>query len=243
VPIAEDGWLSERIGYPVFTLATDASPDALVEELSRHARARSLAMYQAKLPTVSVERVRALCEAGMYPVDVSLTFEADPRTIAPTPDGVEVDRARPEHAEGLLDIAEASFRFTRFHLDPAISPGAADRIKRDWIDSYLRGLRGKELLVALVDGRVAGFLAVLEDRESDPPARVIDLVAVSDAMRRRGAARALTSRVASDAERASELVRVGTQAANLPATRMYERFGFRVVRTAYSLHMHAGAGE
>jgi ribosomal protein S18 acetylase RimI-like enzyme len=236
VPIAEDGWLSGRIGYPVFTLDADAS----VDQLERHLRSQPRAMYQAKLPTASVERVRSLCRAGMYPVEVSVTLEADPRVVAPAPEGIEVGRARPEQAQELLGIAEASFRFTRFHLDPAIPRRAADRIKRDWIDSYLRGLRGVELLVALVDGRVAGFLAVLQDGDADPPARVIDLVAVSDQMRGRGAARALTARIAADAERESEVVRVGTQAANVPATHMYEQLGFRVARTAYTLHMHVG---
>ncbi len=36
------------------------------------------------------------------------------------------------------------------------------------------------------------------------------------------------------------MMRVGTQAANVRATRMYERLGFRVERTGYSLHMHVG---
>jgi ribosomal protein S18 acetylase RimI-like enzyme len=241
VPIAEDGWLSERLGYPVFTVPTGAFMDPVVEELEEHGRAQTAAMYQAKLPTTSVEGVRALCAAGMYPVDVAVTLEAGPRSITAAPsDGVDVDRARPEHAERLLAISGESFRYSRFHLDPAIPGVVADRIKRDWIDSYLRGVRGEELLVGLVDGRPAGFLAVLEDRDSEPPARVIDLVAVSEELRGRGVARSLTSRVAADAAAQEQVIRVGTQAANVRATRMYEWLGFRVERTGYSLHMHMG---
>ena len=176
MPIAEDGWLSERLGYPVFTLDAAAS----AAELAEHARSTGRAMYQAKLPTRSVERVRELCGAGMYPVDVAVTLEAEPAALAgPEGDAVRVERALPEQSEALLQIAETSFVYSRFHLDPAIEPATADRIKRDWVDSYLRGLRGEELLAALVEDCVVGFLAVLVDRGSDPPARVIDLVAVS----------------------------------------------------------------
>ena len=237
MPIAEDRWLSERIGYPVFTVPAE-TPGA---ELEAHARAQAAAMYQAKLPTAAVEDVRTLCAAGMYPVDVAVTLRADPRSIEAAPPGPEVDRAGSEYAERLLDIAGASFRWTRFHLDPAITPRVADRIKRDWIDSYLHGMRGEELLVATLEGRPAGFLAVLEDGESDPPARVIDLVAVAEELRGRGVGRALTARVAADADRLGQVLRVGTQAANVAATRMYERVGFRVERTGYTLHMHVGA--
>lgn len=237
MPISEDRWLSERIGYPVFTVPTDGSPAA---ELEAHALAQRAAMYQAKLPTAAVDDVHALCAAGMYPVEVAVTLEADPRSIEAAPPAAEVAIARPEHADRLLEIAGGSFRWTRFHLDPAIARPAADRIKRDWVDSYLHGLRGDELLVALLDGRPAGFLAVLVDDESDPPVRVIDLVAVAEELGGRGVARALTARVAADADRLGQVVRVGTQAANLRATRMYERLGFRVERTAYSLHMHVG---
>jgi len=237
VPIAEDGWLSERVGCPVFTLDADAS----AAELAEHGRSAGRAMYQAKLPTTSVERVRELCRAGMYPVDVAVTLEADPAAIAgPSSDDVRVGQALPDQGEALRRVAETSFRYSRFHLDPGVAMVAADRIKRDWIDSYLRGARGDELLVAHVDGRVAGFLAVLVDRGGDPPARVIDLVAVSEEARGRGAARALSARVAADAQSGSEIVRVGTQAANVNATRMYERLGFRVARTSYTLHMHLG---
>ena len=239
MPIAEDGWLSERVGCPVFTLDAEAS----AAELAEHGGSARRAMYQAKLPTTSVERVRELCAAGMYPVDVAVTLEADPAAIAgpsSSSDEVQVERAIPDQGEALLDIAEASFRYSRFHLDPGVAQATADRIKRDWIESYLRGARGDELLVALVDGRAAGFLAVLVDRSGDPPARVIDLVAVSEEARGRGAARALSARVAADAQSGSELVRVGTQAANVNATRMYERLGFWVARTSYTLHMHVG---
>ena len=239
MPISEDGWLSERIGYPVFTVSAEASAC----EVEAHARAQAAAMYQAKLPTAAVAGVRALCAAGMYPVEVAVTLGADARSIEARSAGAEVERAVPEHAERLLDMAGASFRWTRFHLDPAIPRRAADRIKRDWIDSYLHGLRGEELLVALLEGRPAGFLAVLVDGDSDPLARVIDLVAVAEEQRGRGVARALTARVAADADRLGQVVRVGTQGANVVATRMYERLGFRVERTAYTCTCTWGWGD
>jgi ribosomal protein S18 acetylase RimI-like enzyme len=239
VPIAEDGWLSERIGYPVYTLGVDAPPGELVEELGRHASAQQLAMYQAKLPTLSVEEVRALCGAGMYPVEVNVTMCAEARAVAELelPDsGVAVVSAGEEHAAGALRVAESSFRFTRFHLDPAVPDRVADAIKRSWVESYVRGERGEEILVALEGDRVVGFLAAL----AGPDARVIDLVGVDSGAQARGVGPTLTRHFAQGALARFRLLEVGTQAANTIATRMYERLGFVVKRTVYTLHMHVG---
>ena len=68
-------------------------------------------MYQAKLPTAAVAGVRALCAAGMYPVEVAVTLRGRRALhrgcVRRAP---RSSRAVPEHAERLLDIAGASFR-------------------------------------------------------------------------------------------------------------------------------------
>ncbi len=81
---------------------------------------------------------------------------------------------------------------------------------------------------------MTGFLLLLGPTGN---ALVIDLIAVDESMRGRGVAGAMigfAARAFPDAGR----VRVGTQAANVPSLRLYERLGFRTVATQYVVHSH-----
>lgn len=212
--IREDGWLSERIGHPVFT----------VDDASAVPDGAGPCMYQARIPVEQVAAVQAFTARGFSVVDTTLTLERAPSRVEAAADVV---RATPEQRDAVVEIARTSFRWSRFHLDPAVPDEVANTIKADWVGSYFDGTRGDELLVALQDGAPAGFLAVLAAADG---ARVIDLVAVAERARGRGLARALTS--------ASGATRVGTQAANVAATRLYESLGFSLARAEYALHLH-----
>ena len=63
---------------------------------------------------------------------------------------------------------------------------AADRIKREWIQSYVDRRRGDVLLVAHEDGTVVGFNAMLVTERPSGPVAVIDLIGVHPEHQRRG---------------------------------------------------------
>lgn len=228
--IREDSWLSERFGHPVFSVG---GADGLAE----HAASQERATYQARVPCSDVAALAALEAAGMRVVNVTLTLAADPS--APLPEGaVQVREAEPERDQALLDVAKRSFRYSRFHLDPDVPQAVAARIKRDWVWSYLNGLRGERLLVAVREDEPVGFLAVLERDDGDRRVGVIDLVGVAPEAQGLGAGRSLVRAFHEHAAGRWQVVEVGTQAANTPATAFYERLGYVAVRTAYDLHMH-----
>ena len=212
--IREDGWLSERIGHPVFTVdVASAVPDG-----------DGPCMYQARVPVEQIAAVQAFTARGFSVVDTTLTLERPPVDTTAESDVV---RATPDQRDAVVEIARTSFRWSRFHVDPAVPDEVANTIKADWVGSYFDGARGDELLVAVDEHGPAGFLAVLVAADG---ARVIDLVAVAEHARGRGVARALTN--------ASGATRVGTQAANVAATRLYESLGFSLARAEYALHLH-----
>ncbi len=224
----EDAWLSERFGHPVWTVDAGDSLDAVRE----HAAAPGRRSYQTRVACGDVERVRALGEVGFAVVDTTLTLGRQPREL---PVDGEVVRALPEHRDAVVEVARTSFRFSRFHLDPAVPDEVANRIKADWIESYFAGTRGEHLLVGLRGERPAGFLAVIAAPDG---ARVIDLIAVGEEARGHGLARALTAAFVRESLGTCDEVRVGTQAANVPATRLYESMGFTLRRAEYALHLH-----
>jgi ribosomal protein S18 acetylase RimI-like enzyme len=222
--LAEDGWLAVRFGHPVYTVLDPASVGS--EDL------RGTGTYQAKVPASRADLVARLEDAGMRVVNVSVTLGRAPGSIGPATGTVRT--LDPSADEALLAVAERSFTDSRFHLDPGTPDAVANRIKRDWVESYLTGRRGEQLLVAEADGAPVGFLAVLR-REAT---RIIDLIAVDPAHQGRGLGRDLVARFMRDSEGACERVQVGTQAANLGAIRFYERLGYVVDETAYDLHLH-----
>jgi ribosomal protein S18 acetylase RimI-like enzyme len=235
VEIAEDGWLSERFGHPVFTLRGDLDAAAL----RSHVEGAGTASYQAKVPSADVAQLHALCAAGFQVVCVSVALRRDDDVapILPAADEPLVRTLDVERDGVLPELAARAFRTSRFHLDPDVPDELAARIKHDWAAAYLEGTRGEGALVVEIDGATAGFLGVV----AGEGIRVIDLIAVSPDAQGRGAGRALVRRFCEDAHGRSEAVAVGTQTANERAIRFYERLGFETARTAYDLHLHAGS--
>jgi hypothetical protein len=197
VTFHDDPWLTDTTGRNVFRIvaasASGIPPVKIVEDIRRHVREQSAAIYFTKIDTAEVRTLRALAEAGLYVVDVSVTFRLDARRVegvAPadaagghqTVAGLVVAEVQPDQHEAVLDIAASSFRFSRFHLDPLMD--GANRIKREWVRSYLRGVRGDRLFAASLNGRTVGFLAALTATLEDRPTAMIDLIGVEPSVQR-----------------------------------------------------------
>jgi dTDP-4-amino-4,6-dideoxy-D-galactose acyltransferase len=216
-----DDWLSDVLGIPSFSVDGGESEPA------------PAGFYYAKVDVGDVSSVEKLTGRGFRVVDVNVVLTRDPDRPALEP-SLNVVAAEPEHADKVLEIAGNCFRFSRFHLDPRIGVDAANRVKREWARSHVEGRRGVGLLVALLDGEVAGFLAVLDA----PPARVIDLIGVAPRAQGQGVGKALVAAfVELHGPGAGEL-RVGTQIANVPSLRLYAKTGFVATSSAYVLHLH-----
>jgi len=238
--LAPDAWLTQTLGLAAFVLRLPLPAAAVLgAELARAAPGRAL--YFAKVPVAEGAAVSQLEDAGFHVVDTQLTFERAPQDL-PTA-SPEVRLAAPQDRQAVLDIAGSCFRFSRFHQDPKIGLRAAHEVKRAWAANCLDRKRGEEVLVALADGRVAGFLAVLLASERGETTAIIDLVGVAPHTQRRGLGAALVrSFIARWGSRAARL-RVGTQAANSASVRVYESCGFRFSGAAYVLHAHYHGGK
>lgn len=224
----EDAWLAERLGSGAWWVP----PGTTASELREHAARNGPGFYQAKVDAHDVAAVRELSAAGMTVIDLNLTVarDADPEAAPAT----AVVEARPEHAEGVVEIAGRDYDVSRFHMDDQVPAEVASRIKRDWVQAYFDGARGERLLVVERGGRPAGFLAELASGDT----RVIDLFAVRADDRGAGVGRALVVELL---RTAPARVQAGTQGANVRALRFYESLGFRAERAQYVLHLHARA--
>jgi ribosomal protein S18 acetylase RimI-like enzyme len=234
--VQEDRWLADILRRPVFAVAALSGAAAAATE--RAARTAEALLY-AKIPTDRVALVSEFVNAGFHPVDVAITLarRSEPR---PAPPRVTVRRASPADRETVAAIAAAAFVWSRFNLDPLISDGAAQRIKREWAANCVEGSRGVGALVAVEGEEVVGFVAALDRTWRGQRATVIDLIAVHPDRQRAGVGGALVDAFIRAHGSGSSILLVGTQAANVASLALYEGRGFRTVETAYVLHCHAG---
>ena len=232
----EDRWLAVQFGHPVFQLNPHFDEGPI--DFQPGADARSF--YYAKVPTRHIASMAKLVKAGFRVVDVSVMFEREASaSIRSQPAaGLAIREVERGDEEKVLSIAYSSFIYSRFHLDPLIPREVANRIKREWIRSYVNGDRGERLLVAYMQGEPAGFLADLAGRDGDQAVRIIDLIAVNASRQGEGVGRSLVNHFISDCSSKCDLLRVGTQVANVPSVRLYESCGFRLSASHYVLHGH-----
>ncbi len=247
--ITTDQWLANQMKSPVWVVRfeQDESAPAVhrAVDTALHATVGT-AFFHVKVPSDRLDLSAALTTAGFLVVDVNVTFGRSPGLDSDGGEGqiggVEV---RPvEHREGqaVIDLATRCFDRSRFHMDPLIPTESADRINGAWVADYVEGRRGEILDGAFVDGELAGFNAILKDPAPDGDVLVIDLIGVDARFRGRGVGRALVSQFLHWSAGQCREVRVGTQAANLPAVRLYESFGFRLSDVRYVLHAHVENG-
>ena len=232
--LAADAWLSEFLARPAFRLTDLSGRDGMGALLAQQPM-----FVTAKCPVADIAAVGRLEDAGFRVIDAALTFDAV--SLRADFAGKAVRFATPHDRAAVKAVAGRSFRYTRFHLDPALPDAIADRIKASWADNYFSGQRGDGMVVAEEGGKVVGFLQLLWAGDT----LVIDLIAVASEAARRGLASAMIGFSAAhgtrDARRPASF-KVGTQAANIASCRMYENLGFRLCASAFVLHHHGAGG-
>ena len=232
--LAPDAWLAEFLQRPAYRLTDMSARPGLREQL-----AEKPLFVTAKCPVADVSAVGRLEDAGFRVIDAALTFDAP--SLHADFAGKAVRFATPQDRAAVSAVAGRAFRYTRFHLDPALPDALAHRIKAAWADNYFSGQRGDRMVVAEEGGKVVSFLQLLWAGD----ALVIDLIAVAPEAARQGFASAMIGFAAAngtgDARRAASF-KVGTQAANTASCRLYENLGFRLCASTFVLHHHGVGG-
>ena len=235
-----DVWLTERLGCNVYQISIEALVNAngeitagdLDSQLTQLQTPPAFAYI--KVSTEAPQHVKPLLQWGFTLVDTNLQFEQSVTHPGTPPSDVDVRLAEASDEDEIADLARRSFDHSRFHADEQISDEVADNIKAQWTRSYFRGKRGDAMIVAIDHGRIAGFLLAMMSVDG---AMVVDLVAVDEDMRGRGVSGVMIWFAQAQFPRAVCL-RAGTQLANRPAIRCYERLGFQLVNSHYVLHFH-----
>ncbi len=237
--VRKDEWLSKLVGREAYTLVV--TPSLLEAASGKHSRGYTQfrerqakpVFMTAKVPVTDRAGVQFLQEHGFRLIDTNLRFEKRAENSTPGSGDCLLRFAEPADRDAVMDLARRNFVFTRFHLDELIPKSTADEIKAQWAGNFFSGQRGDQLVVAVLDNKIVGFTLLLVPDKSEV---VIDLIAVNEAHRRRGIAAEMIAFV--ESQFASSQIAVGTQVANLPSVRLYEKLGFRLAEAQYVFHFH-----
>lgn len=234
-------WDSEMFGIPagrlhflVDSAKEQVVPAALVEAVVDDARRSGIRHLTARVDTGDVGTIQVLEAAGFRLVDGLQTFSLDVMDGDEAAErGAEIRGFQVDDLEAVCAIARSAYVLDRFHADPALGPGVADRLHETWVRNSCLGQVADYVVVAEKDGVVAGFVTCKLDREAAAvlggPLGIIVLVATAAAARGQGLARAATLGALDwFHEQGAVVVEVGTQLRNIPAGRLYESCGFRL---------------
>jgi len=152
----------------------------------------------------------------------------------------EVRLSRLEDIEQIKAIARSSYVYDRFHSDPRIPKTVADELHAVWLENSCLGVAADAVVVAAENGRILGYVTCKIDHQTTQHLGLtigtIVLVATAADARGRGVAKATTYGVLDwFREQGVDIVEVGTQLRNMPASRLYEACGFRLVASSISL--------
>jgi len=185
--------------------------------------------------------ITALPKVGWMLTDVLLTFHRNVRGL--NSQGIEGDRlikvreAQRKDENKIENLARVSFRMSHFHSDPNIPYELSDELYAKWIISILNDPSSK-VFVAEDGDDVCGFITCsIRSLIDGTSYGIIDLIAVDRDKRGRGISKLLLSKALEWFSSHVSSVFVGTQASNIPAVRLYEGMGFKLVESEATFHL------
>ncbi len=192
-------WDSEQFGFPSARVerleASGAYAEAretkskLLKAVLGECRGEGIRHLTARVDAADLTATHALEEAGFELIDAIQTFSIELNgRLQQIPGGTRL--LTPDDVAAVLEIGRTAFVHDRFHADPSLGPGVADRVNEVWTRNCCLGTAADGVVVAEDGGRVASFVTCRLDVESRRG--TIILVATAEWARGRGAARRAT---------------------------------------------------
>lgn len=245
-------WDSGQIGLPAaridYLVATGnyveqhQIKEALLSTALQYATRHGVRHLSVRLNASDLSGLHALEQAGFITVDSILTFALDvsDMPLAELNGDIDIRLAIPSDGAATAELARQAYVYDRFHSDPYIPSKRADELHATWLRNSCAGGAADAVVLAEKNQSLLGFVTCKLQRDTKTHLGeligAIVLVATTKEARRRGIARA-TTLAALDWFRQQDavIVEVGTQVRNIPASRLYESCGFRLINASTSL--------
>lgn len=190
-----------------------------------------------RINSIDLMSIKKRIKQGYYPVETLLTFNYYTKNYCPLVDflflklNVKSYFATKKDINQISEIAKKSFKYDRFHKDPNIKDSTANEFYRIWGMNLLK--RNKKVIVVKNrHGKILGFLGFYEEGKDAK----IDLIAVHPDYVGKGIGEKLVDSFLTYCIDKYEFALTGTQSTNIPAVKLYEKCGFRLIKSEVTMH-------
>jgi ribosomal protein S18 acetylase RimI-like enzyme len=225
-----------------FGIITARDSQLTVDSLSdtlRFCRENGVQLLVARCAAQDLHAAQAVEAAGGRLMDTLVYYvRALERPFPDERHHVSVRPLSTHDADGVRQVAAASFRgyLGHYHADPRLDRTKCDETYTSWAErSCVDRSVASKVLVAESEGRVAGFLTLLE---RGPEEQEIVLNGVHPDFQRHGIYRGLVLGAMTHARAAgANRLTVSTQLINTGVQKTWSRLGFELWRSYYTFHL------
>lgn len=211
--------------------------ETVLQACTKDAEQHNILFLSLRLSEESLSALHAAETVGFRIIESYLTFRRTTEDVPPQSSCVYLSCS--DEAETVANLAFQALQFYRFFIDPLIPKEFARHSRREWVRNAFKG-RADAIYVAKVENCLAGFIILKSKvQSSGKKIGVIDLIAVAPEYTGRGIGSALIAQAIQHYHGKVSAVEVGTQGKNIQAIRLYNRMGFQMVRSEFSLHRHS----
>jgi dTDP-4-amino-4,6-dideoxy-D-galactose acyltransferase len=164
-------------------------------------------------------------QAQLFPVDVRLSFVKSLEYSISSDTSITLYNG--DLTEGLLSLALESGVYSRFYTDPRFVHGEFEKLYRRWIEKEV-----SQNQVLLAKNQTGFVSCEVINKEAQ-----IGLIAVNKDQRGKGWGKKLVQAAENFAiQKGAQTMTIGTQAANLPASALYQSMGYQLIERKYIHH-------
>lgn len=227
----------ERFG--IVTAREPQFTHGALDETLRFCRANAVELLIARCDTTDLAAAQAMERAGGRLMDTLVYYVRDlGRPLPEASDAAHVRALRPGDVDQVRSVASEAFRgyFGHYHADPRLDRAKCDATYASWAErSCIEPAAASKVLVSEHDGRIGGFLTLLE---RGPEEQEIILNGVHPALQRHGVYRGLVLAAMAHARaEGARRLSVSTQLTNIGVQKTWVRLGFEPWRSHYTFHL------
>ncbi len=150
---------TERFGFKIAKINTLDEP---IEDLLNNLKINDYRLILSKVNALDIDLINELEENGFLLKDIQLTYKYEVNEPVPykLPEDLIIREANLSDKKALYDIAINSFqKYGHYAADPKLDSDKCKEIYGDWIVRSFEKKVADNILVAEVNGKVAGFLS------------------------------------------------------------------------------------
>ena len=227
-----------KISHTIFDPAMETSQRLrMFKRLRTESKGMGFRMIFGRLPLKDIRSVHAAEGGGARLMDILLTMRHETLNELGFGRDRTIDTATTDDLPHLQSIAAKVFSIDQFHANEFLDYERSSRLYSEWVSNSMTGSKGTILVVRDKERPIGFILCRLHTIVPGHVVGVIDLVGSHPESMGQGVGSALVSGALEWFSSRVKSVYVGTQAANSPAIRLYERFAFRNIFAEATYHL------